>query len=208
MIIGMIQTVCQTALLFFYLAIINLPTKGGIVTTALVMELGMIPIDVTVGVIAYRYIHKNMLKLRVPIAQIFVGIVIPAFISFSILFLIKIFVFDALFAIGGFYLAAIVTIILIAIALIMVYFPLTGILGGWDNTNLKEFKKVAMMSGPSKFVTYPIYKSVEKMCHWSRLHGRFEMPVEGVLKEATELLEIKQANRNAMVSELNLQQKN
>jgi hypothetical protein len=144
-----------------------------------------------------------MVKVRIPWAQIFFGLVIPSFLSLGYMFIIKIFVFDSIYYVNhNFFSALVPTILLVAAGLLFGYFPLTGFLGGWDPTNLEEFRKVAKMSGPSKILVIPIFFLINIACKHSRLHGRFEMPVEGVVQEAKELLAIKLDNREELKKKL------
>jgi hypothetical protein len=195
--LGLLQSFTNSGMLFFYLVFLKLPILLGISGMAWVMELGWIPFDITFSSLAYFYIHKKLVKVKFPVSQIAVGIVIPSGLTLLAMMLVKIFVYDTLYEMGGFYLAALPAIGAIAGLLLFMYFPLTGALGGWDKTNLAEFRKVARMSGPSKWLVIPVYKIVKAFCNRSKLHDRFAMPVEGVIKEAEELLVLKTTNRDA-----------
>ena len=138
-----------------------------------------------------------MVEIKFPVRQIAIGIVLPAGITLIAMYIVKLAVFDTLFNIGGFFLAVLPSVGVFALILFFMYFPLTAVFGGWDATNLEEFRKVSAMSGPSKFIVVPIYKIVNAICKKSKMHGRFGMPVEGVIKDAQELLEIKLTNRAA-----------
>ncbi len=195
--LGLVQSVTNSGMLFLYLVWFRLPILLGISGMAWVMELGWMPFDITFSTIAYAYIHKRLVKVKFPVAQISVGIVIPSGLTLVVLFIGKVLLYDTLYNIGGFFLAAFPCIGMVAVLLFFMYFPLTGALGGWDKTNLAEFEKVARMSGPSKWIVVPVYKILAATCRRSKLHGRFSMPVEGVIKEAEELLVLKTTNRDA-----------
>ncbi len=81
--------------------------------------------------------------------------------------------------------------------IIFTYFPLTAILGGFDDYQLFMFKKAVDLSGPSKILFRPVYRLVEKGIATSRklkLHGRYPIPYEDALKEIRELMEIKRVS--------------
>jgi hypothetical protein len=201
LIAGLIQSVLNTSLLLLYLIVWQIPKKG-ILQTALIMEWGILPLDILFGIIAYIYIHKTMVKIQIGFKQIIFGFIAPALISLSILLVIKFFVYDTIYAQYGFFVALVPTIVLSASVLLFLYFPLTGLMGGWDETNLEEFRKVSLMSGPSKFIVIPIYRMVSYFCKKSPLHGRFELPVGLVVQEAKELLEEKRYKREILKEEL------
>ncbi|MBN2151022.1 MAG: hypothetical protein JW839_06240, partial [Candidatus Lokiarchaeota archaeon] len=196
-VLGLVGSFTNTGMLFVYVVWLQLPIVLGISGMAWIMELGWMPFDLALSTLAYAYIHKKLVKVKFPVAQIAVGIVIPSGLTLAVLVIGKLLVYDALYNIGGFFLAALPSIGMIAVLLFFMYFPLTGALGGWDRTNLAEFKKVSRMSGPSKWIVIPVYKILEATCKRSKLHGRFAMPVEGVIKEAEELLVLKTTNREA-----------
>jgi hypothetical protein len=195
--LGLVQSFTNSGMLFVYLVWLKLPILLGISGMSWIMELGWMPFDIAFSSIAYHYIHKKLVKVKFPVSQIAVGIAIPSVLTLGALLVVKILVYDTLYNIGGFFLAALPSIGAIAGLLLFMYFPLTGAMGGWDKTNLAEFKKVARMSGPSKWIVVPVYKIVEAFCKRSNLHGRFAMPVEGVIQEAEELLVLKTTSRDA-----------
>ena len=65
------------------------------------------------------------------------------------------------------------------------------IAGGWDDENLEAFHKAAKLSGPSKFIVWPLYRIVDAICKHSPLHNKFRMSSEEAFKEAEELLQLK-----------------
>lgn len=204
LITGLIGSGFNTILLLLYLVVLQIPRQG-ILATALVMEWGFLPLDIFWGILAYCYVHFTMIKLKIPFKQIFVGFVIPAVFCLGLMLLVVKFIFIPLNASYNFFVALVPSILALASILLFIYFPLTGI-AGWDKTNLEEFRKVSLMSGPSKIIVIPVYKMVSAVCKRSKWHGKFEMSVEGVLKEAQELLESKRSNRETFKNEL-IQQK-
>jgi sorbitol-specific phosphotransferase system component IIC len=116
--------------------------------------------------------------------------------------LVKRFIFDSVYAAYGFFPAMIAGIVPLVLILLIVYFPLTGLLGAWDTVNLEEFRKAAYMSGPSKWLVVPIYKILKYCCDRSPLHNKFAMPTENVIQDALELLQIKNINREELKERL------
>ncbi len=204
-VIGLSQSGVNTLVLVLYLIILKLPSALGIAGMAWIMELGWLPTDVVFVSVAWYYIHTRLVKLRFPVKQIALGIVLPSGLTMLVLIFVKLLVYDTLNAAGGFFVAVFPSIGLIAFLLFFMYFPLTGALGGFDDTNLEEFRKVARMSGPSKFIVMPVYKVVAASCKRSKLHGKYQMPVEGVIREAEELFTMKVAKRDELKKELEAQ---
>ena len=74
------------------------------------------------------------------------------------------------------------------------FFPIDTLAGGWDDDSMREFRKAAIMSGPSKPLVYPMYKIIEFAARISPLHNKFKFDSQPALQEVQELLEIKRKN--------------
>ena len=196
LVVGVIQSLVNSLMIYLALVVWQIPIKSGLVGTALTMEFVLLPTDFIFGMIAFIYVDKTMVKVKIPWKQILIGLLLPSSICLGLVFIIKSFIFDPFYAQFGFFVAVIPSLLCVAGVLFFVYFPLTSFFGGWDNTNLEEFRKVAKMSGPSKIIVIPIYKIIERLSKKSKFHGKFEMSIEGVLEEAQDLLEIKRKNRD------------
>jgi len=183
-------------MIYLALVVFQLPIKYGLLGTALTMEFVLIPTDIIFGLIAYTYVHKTMMPVKIPWKQVIIGLFFPSSIALVLVIVIKMTVFDALNNQYGFFVSVVPSLVCVAMVLFFVYFPLTAFFGGWDKTNLEEFRKVAKMSGPSKIIVVPIYKIIDRISKISKWHGKFEMPITGVVEEAIELLEIKRKNRD------------
>ena len=81
----------------------------------------------------------------------------------------------------------------------LVYFPLTGFFGGWDDQSLSVLETASKMSGPGKPFAVFLYKSLKKACSHSKFHNRFKMDEANALKEAEELMLIKIEKTNSKV---------
>jgi len=78
--------------------------------------------------------------------------------------------------------------------IIFTYFPLTVMLGGWDDYEMFIFDKAIALSGPSKPVFRPLYKIMMKCVKWAKrigTHGKFPIPYEKAHQQVHELMEIK-----------------
>jgi hypothetical protein len=197
-VIGIIQSVLSFGLHVLYLVVWQIPRTQGIVATAWIMELGAMPLVILFAIITYIYVHKNIIPIKLPGKQIGIGIIGASCVTFLLNLLVKIFIFDTVYERWGFFPAMFASIIPLALILLLIYFPLTGILGAWDTVNLDEFRKAAYMSGPSKWLVVPIYKILNFCCQRSPLHNKFAMPTDMVVQDARELLIIKNTNREEL----------
>ena len=159
------------------------------------MPLGMIPPTIIKAIINYGSAHKNIVKIKIPLWQTFGAPVISSAILISLGAIFYNFIYIPGFKSIGFYATFGITIVFFLLCLLLVYFPLTALLGGWDNENLEAFHKAATLSGPSKFIVWPLYRIVESICKHSPLHNKFRMPSEEAFKEAAELLELKKSHQ-------------
>jgi hypothetical protein len=84
--------------------------------------------------------------------------------------------------------AAIMVVLCILILPIFLFLPLTGILGGFDDFQLKTFKKSVELSGPSR----PIVKQFYNVVLWGHNHcpwkNKFKIPWEIPLQQINEQL--------------------
>jgi hypothetical protein len=141
------------------------------------------------------YIHHKVLRVKVYwmttfIVPIISGLPIVLFSSIWQLY----FVFPMINIIGLIPTALITIMIGIFCIPFFIFLPLTGILGGWDEMQLKVFKKGVDLSGPSKIFFVPFYKSIMfgvKIGQKIKLHNRFRIPWEQPLKEINELMQAK-----------------
>ncbi len=159
----------------------------------------MFPITIIKTILDYAGAHKNVVKLKIPYWQTFgaSGIGCAALVGLGWLFYT--FIYIPGFQIIGFYPIFGVTIVLFIVMLMLVYYPITAYMGGWDDENLEAFHKAAQLSGPSKFLVWPLYKIVSGICKHLPLHNKFRMPSEEAFKEAAELLELKRSHQTQNV---------
>lgn len=201
-IMGIIHTILDFIVKYCYLVVFRLPLQLGLEGTIYLLEWGHLPLAITVHAILYTYVHKKIIKIKIPWGQIIIGFLLPAAITYGTIYFLVDLIFFPLNSQYGFFVALGPGVLSIVFCLFFVYMPLTALCGAWDPTNLDEFRKAALMSGPSKFIVMPLYRVCAKFCSISRLHGRFAMDVEKVVEHARELLIIKQKNREELKEKL------
>ncbi|MHA1821805.1 MAG: hypothetical protein ACTSVC_15135, partial [Promethearchaeota archaeon] len=203
MAMGIISRVVGWVFIFILVVIMKIPQTHGLIATAIIMELGYVSVDFIFAIIGALYINRSIIKIKLPLKQIIFGILTPSLITLVLDLMIYKFVFQELYLRYGFFTALGPSLFGLIFVMFFVYFPLTGFLGAWDKTNLNEFRKVAQMSGPSKFIVKPIYKLLELSCRHSSLYDKFGMPTEQVIKDCQYLLDLKIKNRNQLKEKFN-----
>ncbi len=154
-----------------------------------------LPQSILIAIINYGYLHTRILRLKIPFKQIIFGFVGASLITFGVSYIVKSVLFDPLNAKYGFYISIGISIFFLLLAILLVYFPVSALLGAWDDENLKEFEKAAFMSGPSKIFVIPVFKMVKWMSKKSPLHNKFAPDMEIIEQQARELLLLKKTNR-------------
>lgn len=200
-VMGMIGTVGGSGVLFLLIGVFNIPGQFGVEGFAWVYFCGGLPLNFVLAAASYRFVDRRIVRIKVPWGQVG-SMAIASVVTFALCFLVKLLVFDTLYPLVGFIVAAIPSIVFMFLVLLFGYFPLTALLGGWDDVNLAEFRKAVVMAGPSKILVAPVYLIVEWACRRSKYHGRFAMDVGGVIQDAIELLEIKRVKREQMREDL------
>ena len=142
-------------------------------------------IKMTMGLI---YINKKVFKIKVPWMQSFIITGLAALPNLAFAVIWNFLILDPLIGVISLYGALAVTLILgIVVFPLLVYLPLTGYLGGWDDYQLKIFEKSIELSGPSKILVRPFYKMVKYWADKSPWHGKFEIPHEEAERQINEL---------------------
>jgi hypothetical protein len=67
------------------------------------------------------------------------------------------------------------------------YFPLLGLLGGWDRHGLEQFALAADEAGLAYALYYPAYRLSARLCRWSPLFDHYPIPHTEATTEAAEL---------------------
>ncbi|MFX0098749.1 MAG: hypothetical protein ACFFCS_04150 [Candidatus Hodarchaeota archaeon] len=142
-------------------------------------------------IICYFYIHFKVMKIKIPKYQTFVAPGI-SFLVILIMFLLYYqFIYLPLNDIIGTWLALIPTIGLLFILVLFVYFPITAILGGFDDSAEEILLKAKKMSGIGRFIVSPMYAMIKMAAKRTKLHNRFALDDTEAIKEGRELMIIK-----------------
>ncbi|MHA1791878.1 MAG: hypothetical protein ACTSVI_04480 [Promethearchaeota archaeon] len=184
---------------FIFIPLLKIPQTFGMTAIAWLIPCGELPAILSKVVINYIIINKKIIKVKIPVYQAFVG---PLFATFFV-FLLGItyvnFVFFPLNDNFGTLVAFVPTAFIFFIFVpFFIYFPLTGLLGVWDDNSLDILKKVTKMSGMGKMFSLPMYKMLLRTKK-SMLFGKFSIDNSEAIKEARELMIIKNQNRKNKV---------
>lgn len=104
--------------------------------------------------------------------------------------------FDVVYAasdIAGYGLAAVYLILLLFGFPIFILMPVLGLLGAWDDQTLEDFRRCALMAGPSKKLVMALYTTAKFGYDRSPLKGRFVSPHEEAMAEAAQLTSARKA---------------
>jgi hypothetical protein len=69
----------------------------------------------------------------------------------------------------------------------VLYFPILGLLGGWDTHGLEQFALAADEAGLAYALYYPAYRLSARLCRLSPLFNRYPIPHAEALAEAADL---------------------
>lgn len=149
-------------------------------------------------VIMWIYIHKKVFQVKLNWYQMIICPLICSLPIFLFGFLWKGLAFDPMLEqlsfMGewGLYITVIVSALLaLLIVPIVIFLPLTGFLGGWDDFGLVTLKKAVKLSGPSKPFANLLYRSVLFGAKHSPLHNRFKIEWDKPMQEIKELMIMK-----------------
>ncbi len=180
--------------LWIHPAFLGLPDKLGFSAIVWIIPCGIYPAIMWKTILMYKYTHENIVKLKFAWWQTFGAPTIAGLGTYFLGYLGKITFFDYLHA-RGLTMVGIIIMFIYAISLIFIFFfPVTSLLGGWDDNNLRDFRKAMIMSGPSKPLVWIMYKSVEIPSRISKYHDQFGISADEAEEEAWELLQLKKAN--------------
>jgi len=132
-------------------------------------------------------------KIHVPFIQ---TIILPILATLPIIPLVLFFVeiFEVLFVINQIYGLVFIAIIIIAMLYLIpafIFMPLYGFLGAWDPHSIDDFRKAAIISGPSRPIVMRLYKNTKFGYERSPWKDKFVIPYEKAEQEANELYELR-----------------
>ncbi|MHA1683369.1 MAG: hypothetical protein ACTSUE_20685 [Promethearchaeota archaeon] len=200
MIIDIYEALAAILSWFIFIVWLRIPQQYGIVSIAWLIPCAELPAIVSKIAISYAFINKRIMKLKISWYQSFIAPGLATLIIYVIGILYVNFFFTPVYNNIGGIIALVPTIIIFIIIMpFFVYFPLTGLLGAWDDSSIEILRKATKMSGMGKFLSLPMYKLIKIAVNHSRLHGRFSIDDSEALKEARDLMRIKNSNRDKSV---------
>lgn len=200
MAIDVAEAVGAIVLLYLFIVWLQVPQTYGFRAIIWLIPCAELPAILAKVLLSYWYIHRRILRVKVPWYQAYGGPLIVTGIIFLAGRAYVDFVFFPLEARFGMVVALIPTLVVfVGIVPLFVFFPLTGLVGAWDPGSLAVFRRAAQMSGPGKFFAVPALALLERAAAISPLHGRFGVDDRVALREARELMALKNANRELEV---------
>nr|MDO8118853.1 hypothetical protein [Candidatus Sigynarchaeota archaeon] len=169
-----------------------------------------VPVKAAFVFIGWWYIDRKIIKLKIGdwIGQGVIATSIATGIFCVFLFILTYVIYPPMYsaALAGFtelagvdtgkYLSLLPGILIILAALLLfpagIFAPLYALFGGWDDHSLEDFRKAAVLSGPSKGITMMMY-TISKLVHdRSPWKNKFAFKdTDKALAEADELLQIR-----------------
>lgn len=179
---------------YLFLVVFKLPQTYGSAVLFWLMPAGDIFVTIIMAVISYTYIHKKMLKLKIPLWQAFGAPGIMAGLVCLAAYLSYLFIYIPMKAAYGAIVAMIPLAGIFCIALpIFLWIPGTVLLGAWDDGSVNSFEKASKIAGIARFIIGPMYAGMKWAVPRSKLHGRFKMDDTDAMREAEELMALKRA---------------
>jgi hypothetical protein len=148
-----------------------------------------------ISITQHIYIHYRLFPIKVAWWQTVVVPTVTSLICMGISLFTFNFIFTPLYQSVNFFFGLVVFMVVMLGVALLVYFPLLGLFGGWDDSALREFEMVYKISGPSKPIIKPMFTLLKKACQISPLHNRFPLDDAKALEEARELFEMKESNK-------------
>jgi hypothetical protein len=188
------EEIFKVVFITLFVVVLRLPEKYGLAAIIWIMPCGIYPAILFKTITLYIFINKKIMKLDIPFWQAHGAPAIACLAVYLVMLTVRGTIFMWVWNAFGIIPAIIVMIAFLLVILMSVFFPLTGVLGAWDESSLKDFKKAAIMSGPSKPLVYPMYFGAALGAKLSPFGNRFGMDSTQAFKEAQELLEIKHSH--------------
>ncbi|MFX0101599.1 MAG: hypothetical protein ACFFCS_18635 [Candidatus Hodarchaeota archaeon] len=200
------EEVQQVFYYWLWLYVFKLPEIWGVWGIAFMLGLNHLFPYIFKMIVGWITVHKKILKVRIAWMQTFIVPLIAGLPLIPIGLSLCEYVFKPLIPLlGGLFgdhtlsvqIAAVITALSAILIVPNIYFPLTSVLGGWDDYQLSQFKKAVKLSGPSKFLFKWFYNLINRGVKLGRkigLHNRFRIPHEDAMREIEELMEIKRKN--------------
>lgn len=182
------------AILSWYIIIawLQLPQQLGIVAIAWIMPCAELPAILAKVLASLVYVHKRIFPLRVPWVRAFAMPAVAMGITLGIMYTFVSLVFHPLNDAFGVVAALVPSIaFLVLVVPFVIFFPLTVLLGSWDDETLETFRRATRMAGMGKLFMVPMVAILTWVAARSPLHGRFSMDNSAAIREARELMVLK-----------------
>jgi hypothetical protein len=189
--IRIVEDIIRIILIFVIIVWLRAPTRYGIIGILWVFVFLDLPANLFKTYMSYRHLNRNIIKIRLSFMQTFGAPFLASAIVYLLGNLFKKMIYDPLRTTHGLFAGLIPFVLCIVVMAIYLYFPLTVVFGGWDDGSIKNFERAAKMSGPSKFLVYPMWILVKKVYPISPLHNRFPIETEDAEREGLELYHLK-----------------
>jgi hypothetical protein len=182
------------------LVVWQLPQQLGYAGIIWIMPAGDIFIVLIKMMIAYTYIHKNIVPLKIPMWQTFGGTSIAIIITVFFGWIAYNFMFIPLNTQVGIWIPLVLMILMLFLLIYLIYMPITVFLGVWDDGSVNAFGKAAKMAGFARILIGPFNIILRKTFPYSRWHTKFAVDDKESLKEAEELMALR---ASAQISKVN-----
>lgn len=184
---------------YMFIAWLKIPQTFGFRAIVWLIPCAEMPAICAKVILSYVYVHKKILKVVVPWYQTYIGPIITTFIIYLVGELYVKIVFTPLSQ-YNMWLAIILSIFFLIGIVIFVYMPLTGLVGVWDKSSIEQLRRAVKISGPGKIFTVPMFKTLEFAVSKSKLHNKFGVDDSEAIKEARELMVIKNSHRDKKIN--------
>jgi hypothetical protein len=178
-----------------YIPVLKIPQTYGLAAIIWILPCGELPAIMTKVIVNYIYIKKRIIKLNLPMYQTFV---VPIFTTLLIYGMGYLFIQIFFYRIAGNWgmLAAVLISVLCFLTLIpfLIYMPLTGLFGGWDDGSMQTLERAVKISGGGKILSLPMYRILLKVVSKSKLHNKHRVDHELALQEVRELMELRNSH--------------
>ncbi len=189
--VRLVEEIIRLIILFILLKVYGLGDRG-IMGVALTLVWDRFYARLIKMVLALIYINKKVFKVEIYWMS---TIILPLIASIPVLGISLLFttmsVTYIIPVIGLIPTVAIGIIMCVVLLPFLIFLPLVGFLGAFDDMQLVTFKKSVELSGPSKKIVNLFYKAVvwgHEKCRWK---NKYKIPWDVPLKQMEELMEIK-----------------
>lgn len=192
---NLVETALSLISWIIVIPVLHLPDKFGINAVVWMLPCTELPAIMTKIILQNIYIQKKVLKQRIPLYQTFVAPAVAAIIYTLCGYLFVTVVFFPLQSAYGTLIALIPSaLLLLIVGTFLIYFPLTALMGGWDDGSIAILETASKISGGGRFFAVPFYKIIKFFASKSKLHNKFGVDETKPLDEVKELMTIKNEN--------------